>query len=617
MPPRNRNCGCRRGTRGPCSAPCCKTRCSTFSGDAKGPSTSGSKASFFRRDGAVSSRPKPTAGPRPYRIDHVRPRAAAAISDGLIFRRARAGAALRLGYASEGQGASAGSISGSRRGRSSPATPFALDRPLQNWNFMCADCHSTAVRKIDARKMRSQRPFPKSASAADPATARRPAPCRLGECRTRSRRRSKVSPPSQGSAAVDWTPIRRRKPVRRRKADRRRRTETCGRCHVRRSQFDADMAAGPTADGSLSPGLPHARPVRGRRQMKDEVFNLSSFQPEQDVREGRLVQRLPRSAQRQAEAPTAHGSAASAMRPNASRRRPIPDKDGRNQPRLHLGHAGAHLHGRRSAPTTASACRVQISLSPSAPNACNGATRTDRRPGRPKRWSGHARRARVFQTYARAFHATQSPTTRALFGGRARKTNAAAGADRDNDPQSRRAVRPRCRCVDRRCARRSRTDGAHRRSAQRRAPATAGTLAARQSASRRSDRAVRLEAVSTLAEGPPPGARKPSARHSTNDGRICRGRTLHRRSRRARTNLGNFFSRRGDAVARKRISRHRARAARAALRSPISIAPRDAGRRRTSAARDRDDRSRRPPPCVTRWASPWSARRNMPKRSTC
>ena len=43
----------------------------------------------------------------------------------------------------------------------------------QNWNFMCAECHSTGVRKnYDAAKDRSRRPGPRSASAARPAMAR-------------------------------------------------------------------------------------------------------------------------------------------------------------------------------------------------------------------------------------------------------------------------------------------------------------------------------------------------------------------------------------------------------------------------------------------------------------
>ena len=60
----------------------------------------------------------------------------------------------------------------------------------QNWNFMCAECHSTGVRKnYDAAADNSRRRLPKSRSAAKPATDRDRGTPR-GRARTRAGCRS-------------------------------------------------------------------------------------------------------------------------------------------------------------------------------------------------------------------------------------------------------------------------------------------------------------------------------------------------------------------------------------------------------------------------------------------
>jgi predicted CXXCH cytochrome family protein len=157
----------------------------------------------------------------------------------------------------------------------------------QNWNFMCAECHSTGVRKnYDAandrfattwaeisvgceachgqgsrhvgwaRERQSWWPFGKSE---DPAKG---LAVRFDE------RRDIVWPisPRTGNAARNFTPALVRKEV-----------ETCGLCHARRGAFSEDWVPGRSLSDThvvspLARGLYHAD-----GQMLDEVYNYGSF----------------------------------------------------------------------------------------------------------------------------------------------------------------------------------------------------------------------------------------------------------------------------------------------------------------------------------------------------
>jgi predicted CXXCH cytochrome family protein len=161
----------------------------------------------------------------------------------------------------------------------------------QNWNFMCAECHSTGVRKnYDAAKDRFAThfaeisvgceachgegsrhvawaharerwsPFSKSDDPrADP---------RLGLLARFDERRGVAwsIDPKTGNAARNFTPATTRKEV-----------ETCGRCHARRGEFSEDWIPGrPLSDthavAPLSRGLYEAD-----GEMRDEVYNYGSF----------------------------------------------------------------------------------------------------------------------------------------------------------------------------------------------------------------------------------------------------------------------------------------------------------------------------------------------------
>ena len=157
----------------------------------------------------------------------------------------------------------------------------------QNWNFMCAECHSTGVRRnydaandrfatsfaeisvgceachgqgsrhVDwARAQQSWWPFDRSE---DP---------RKGLLVRFDERRDIAWPidPSTGNAARNFTPASLRKEV-----------ETCGLCHARRSAFSEDWVPGRSLSDThvvslLARGLYHAD-----GQMLDEVYNYGSF----------------------------------------------------------------------------------------------------------------------------------------------------------------------------------------------------------------------------------------------------------------------------------------------------------------------------------------------------
>jgi hypothetical protein len=157
----------------------------------------------------------------------------------------------------------------------------------QNWNFMCAECHSTGVRKnydatsdrfattgaeinvgcegchgqgsrhlAWARQQQSWWPFGKSED---------PAQGLLVRFDERQDIRWSIDP-ATGNAARNFRPALLRKEV-----------ETCGLCHARRAEFSEDWVPGQFLSDThqvslLVGGLYHAD-----GQMQDEVYNYGSF----------------------------------------------------------------------------------------------------------------------------------------------------------------------------------------------------------------------------------------------------------------------------------------------------------------------------------------------------
>jgi predicted CXXCH cytochrome family protein len=157
----------------------------------------------------------------------------------------------------------------------------------QNWNFMCAECHSTGVRKnYDAANDRFATSFAEISVGCEACHGqgsrhvgwareqqswwpfgKRDDP-KMGLLVWFDERRNVTWPidPRTGNAGRSFTPALLRKEV-----------ETCGLCHARRGGFSEDWAPGrPLSDThAVSPlvrGLYHAD-----GQMRDEVYNYGSF----------------------------------------------------------------------------------------------------------------------------------------------------------------------------------------------------------------------------------------------------------------------------------------------------------------------------------------------------
>ncbi|NML28011.1 tetratricopeptide repeat protein [Zoogloea dura] len=135
-------------------------------------------------------------------------------------------------------------------------------RPPQNWNAMCAACHSTGLRKnYDPVSGRYATTY--AAQGVTCQACHGPAGGHLAWARGR---RSGEAPPHKGFAA-DL-----------RAGNGQVQTEACGYCHVLRATLTSAYPVGqPLLDHALPVGLPAGRYFNDGQQ-RDEVFNLGSWQ---------------------------------------------------------------------------------------------------------------------------------------------------------------------------------------------------------------------------------------------------------------------------------------------------------------------------------------------------
>jgi predicted CXXCH cytochrome family protein len=157
----------------------------------------------------------------------------------------------------------------------------------QNWNFMCAECHSTGVRRnydaasdrfatswaeinvgcegchgqgsrhvAWARDRQSWRPFGRSE---DPSVGL------LARFNEREDIRWSIDP-ATGNASRNFKPALLRKEV-----------ETCGRCHARRAEFSEDWVPGRPLSDTHAVSLLARGLYQADGQMQDEVYNYGSF----------------------------------------------------------------------------------------------------------------------------------------------------------------------------------------------------------------------------------------------------------------------------------------------------------------------------------------------------
>ena len=288
----------------------------------------------------------------------------------------------------------------------------------QNWNFMCAECHSTGVRKnYDAandrfatawaeisvgceachgrgsrhvgwaRERQSWWPFGKSD---DP---------RMGLAVRFDERRDVVWPidPQTGNAARNYPPALVRKEV-----------ETCGLCHARRGAFSEEWVPGrPLSDthvvSPLARGLYHAD-----GQMLDEVYNYGSFKQSKMFAAGVTC----------GDCHDPHGAKSRAAGDGVCLQCHSSDK---------YSAAAHHRHEAASPPLSCASChmpvrtymvvdrrhdhsfrvpRPDVSARLGTPNACNDC-HTDKTAEwaatAVERWHGPSRKG--LQSYAEAFHA--------------------------------------------------------------------------------------------------------------------------------------------------------------------------------------------------------------------
>jgi Flp pilus assembly protein TadD len=165
------------------------------------------------------------------------------------------------------------------RSRIRAGDPFHWTGIQQNWNFMCADCHSTNVRKrYDAGSRTFSTAYSEISVGCEACHGPASRHVALAERQAVRAGQTGLAPALDERRGVSWgrdgttgQPVR----SARRAGDRE--IEVCARCHSRRTQLTDDVtAADPVHDGFrvslLEPGLFYPD-----GQMREEVYNYASF----------------------------------------------------------------------------------------------------------------------------------------------------------------------------------------------------------------------------------------------------------------------------------------------------------------------------------------------------
>jgi predicted CXXCH cytochrome family protein len=291
----------------------------------------------------------------------------------------------------------------------------------QNWNFMCAGCHSTGVRKnYDAANDRFTTSFAEVSVGCEACHGqgsshvawakaqqswwpfgKRDDP-RRGLLVRFDERRDVAWPidPKTGNARRNFTPALVRKEV-----------ETCGLCHARRGEFSEDWVPGRWLSDThvvspLARGLYEAD-----GQMRDEVYNYGSFKQSKmfaagvtcgDCHEphGAKLRASGDGVCLQCHAPDKY--AAVAHHHHADAREPLACASCHMPARTYMVVDRRHDHGFRIP-------RPDLSAKLGTPNSCNDC-HADKSPewaaAAIEGWHGPTRKG--FQTYAQAFHAART-----------------------------------------------------------------------------------------------------------------------------------------------------------------------------------------------------------------
>ena len=226
----------------------------------------------------------------------------------------------------------------------------------QNWNYMCAECHSTGVQKrYDPQTRRFATSYAEVNVSCE--ACHGPGSNHVAWAQAEGGRKS--SDPTKGLAvtlddrrAVTWTISAETGNAQRSPPGRPgREVEICARCHARRGQFSDDGGRGRPLGDSHRVALLEDRLYYPDGQIRDEVYEYGSFLQCQDVPPRRDLLGLPRPAQRQAPRAREPGVPRLPLGAEVHRGHASLPPDGLARRRLPgLPHAHHHLHGRRPAP---------------------------------------------------------------------------------------------------------------------------------------------------------------------------------------------------------------------------------------------------------------------------
>jgi predicted CXXCH cytochrome family protein len=291
----------------------------------------------------------------------------------------------------------------------------------QNWNFMCAECHSTGVRKnYDAAKDRYATTFAEIDVGCEACHGAGSSHVDWAQERKHWSLFTKLDDPNMGllerlTERRDATWIRDAETgnSRRSSAPRslRAEVETCGLCHARRGEFSEEWRPGQWLSDThtvsqLSPGLYHAD-----GQMLDEVYNYGSFKQSKMFAAGVTCSDCHEPHGAKLRAPgdgvclQCHSSdkyAAVAHHRHAQVDPPLSCASCHMPARNYMVVDPRHDHSLRIP-------RPDLSAQLGTPNACNDChtdKSADWAASMIERWHGPNRKG--FQNYAEAFHAVQS-----------------------------------------------------------------------------------------------------------------------------------------------------------------------------------------------------------------
>ncbi len=294
-----------------------------------------------------------------------------------------------------------------------PSDALHWTGPQQNWNYMCAECHSTNVHKnYDAAKDSFKTTFSEvsvGCEACHGAGAGHVQWAQNGRAATVAHSGFASTAASRG--AISWTmDPKTGSPAVSTAAVAGSVNETCDRCHSRRGQFSENWRPGQPLANTHLPAFLTSDLFEDDGQMKDEVFNTSSFQQSKMFAKGVVC----------TDCHDPHGGKLKAAKSEVCSQCHDPQKFAAT---AHTGHpqsaaspdcVACHMPARTYMvvdPRHDHSFRVprpDLSAKIGTPNAC-ASCHKDRdaawAAAAIEKWHGPARKG--FQTYAEAFHAAR------------------------------------------------------------------------------------------------------------------------------------------------------------------------------------------------------------------